>query len=215
MNKRSISLILSLMFVLVMVTTAFAAATHSTSDVYGFPPPDGRVPGAGATAKLTRNDTGVTMNMHTSNLEPGVAYTNWWVVFNNPDACLFATGIAGDCGEGDIFLPNGTPNFAQWDAAQISVLFATGHVIGGNGVGNFSAHLSENDTSGAVFGFGLTTAEEAEIHIIVRSHGEPIPGMVADQIHTLNGGCTPATGGTVVDGNDCADHQFAIFPPVP
>ncbi len=211
MKKRGISFLLSLIFVFATVTNAFAAASHSTSDVYPFPGFDG--PDSDAIAQLTRNTSGVTMSLHTSNLEPGAAYTTWWVVFNNPTACLFPTGIDGNCGEGDIFLADGSPNFSQWEEAQISVLYAAGHVIGKNGRANFAASLSENDTTGSLFGPGLINAELAEIHIIVRSHGAPIPGMVPEQIHTFGGGCTPATGGTVEDGNDCADPQFAIFSP--
>ena len=121
----------------------------------------------GSSATLHRTNNGVTLNVKTSDLVPGDAYTVWFVVWNS----------------------------GYIDGPPSAVLFATGHVIGGNGKGNFSARLSEDGT-------GLTNAEGAEIHIVIRSHGQPIPGMVDDQIHTFGGGC---------ETNDCADHQFAIF----
>src|SRR5215216_1898953 len=38
------------------------------------------IPGAYST--LIRNDRGVTMTFHTSELKDGYAYTVWWIVFN-------------------------------------------------------------------------------------------------------------------------------------
>ena len=139
-------------------------------------------PGAeviGSSATLHRTNNGVTLNVKTSNLEPGDAYTVWFVFWNS--------GVLG-----------GPPSGAH---------YAAGHVIGANGKGNFSAHLSEGDVSG-VLGEGgpLTNPEGAEFHIVIRSHGPAIPGMIDEQIHTVDGGCTgvPAT-------DPCADHQVAIF----
>ncbi len=131
-------------------------------------------PGAvvnGSSATLHRSNNGVTVNIKTTDLVPGDAYTVWFVVFNSGS-------------------PDGPPS---------AVLFATGHVIGGNGKGNFSAHLSESPG-------GLTNAEGAEFHMVIRSHGQPIPGMVDEQIHTFEGGC---------ETNTCADHQVVIFTGIP
>jgi hypothetical protein len=101
------------------------------------------------------------MTIHTSCLDPGAAYTVWWII--NP-------------GEGERFLN------------------ATGHVIGHDGVCNFAAHLAEVD------------AREAQIVLVVRSHGQPIPGMVKEQITMFDGGCSI---------NVCVNEQFAIFEPLP
>lgn len=159
-----------------------AAATHSTTELYRFS--DGSMVG-GSRAALVRTDAGVTVTIKTSDLEPGAAYTVWWVVFNRPEFCQ-----DGGCGEAD--LGN--------DDVEPSVVYATGHVLGRNGVGDFGAHLSMGDTTGALFGPGLLYPRTAEIHNVVRGHGQPIPGMVDEQIHTIDGGCAI---------NTCVDKQFA------
>ena len=76
-------------------------------------------------------------------------------------------------------------------------------------MGSFNAQLGENQLptgeDQVLFGEGLTDSFEAEIHLIARTHGEVIPGVVQQQITTFNGGCPP---------NDCLDVQFAVFPAV-
>ncbi len=146
-------------------------------------------------ATIKRNKNGVTVNVKTTGLTPGNAYTMWVVAFNSPQDCLDAIDGPGEdgCDGTDLGRANG------------DVMYGTGHVVGGNGKGNFSAHLNEGDVSGSVFpqpSPGLIDAQTAEIHIVVRDHGPKIPGMVSEQIHSIDGGC---------DLNDCDDVQFAIF----
>ena len=135
-------------------------------------------------ATLHRSKNGITLNIKTSELLVGGAYTVWFIIFDAPDVFVDA-------------------------------LYATGHVIGGNGKGNFSAHLSEGDVSGSIATFvGLTDAEHQGVHVIIRSHGPKIPGMVDEQIHTIDGGGC----GFDSDGNPfgpCVDEQDAIFFPIP
>jgi hypothetical protein len=142
--------------------------------------------------QLVRSNRGVSMNLQTTELDPGAAYTVWWVVFNNPEYC------EGPCNGPDLFNP---------DVNGI-VLYAAGHVIGSDGIGNFAGHLAEGDTSGdsppAEFpglDDGLVDASKAEIHLVLRTHGQPIPGLVSEQIQTFLGGCGE---------NVCADQQFAL-----
>ena len=164
MNKKQFSTgLLSLAF----VTLAAYAADNSHSKLITWQGSDGVVIGApninGSSAKLTRGDGLVWIRVNTTRLPAG-AYTNWWVIFNNPDACS-----APGCGGKDFPTP----------AVNASVLFATGGVVTDNGVGHFRAHLEEGDLSGEVlFGPGLTTAEGAEIHYIVRYHGPAGAGDV-------------------------------------
>lgn len=154
----------------------------------------------GAWSRLSRNDSGITMQIHTSDLEPGAAYTVWWVIFNNPVACV------GGCGADDL-------RRAGVDAAAG---FAAGHVIGNNGKTNFGGHLQVGDISGFVppdgsapilglppFGPGLLDARGAEVHLIIRTHGTPRPdlGLVDDQISSFNGACPP---------NICMNRQASI-----
>src|SRR5262249_28779001 len=85
-----------------------------------------------------RNDNGVAMTIHTSELTPGTATTVWWVIFNNPTSCISGAvlGLISRCGPLDLGRPVTEP----------SVQFATGHVIGGDGVGDFGAYLTAGDT---------------------------------------------------------------------
>lgn len=39
----------------------------------------------------------------------------------------------------------------------------------------------------------LLDAKGAEIHFVIRTHGQAIPDLVDEQISTLNGGCPPNT----------------------
>jgi len=145
--------------------------------------PDGSIspdPVEGSSATLVRTDTGLTMTIHTSGLDPGAAYTVWWVIYNNPQHCATDPCTFADLDNADV---------------QGTILNATGHVIGNNGVGNFAAHLAEGDTSGLSLPVafpgdtvGLVDARKAQILVGVRSHGQPIPGMVKEQTSMYNGG---------------------------
>ena len=135
------------------------------------------------TSTLHRNKKGITVNFNTDGLIPGHAVTLWWVIWNNPENCT--TPYA--CGEVD---------FGIADQVGVEVLYAAGHVIGGNGMGNFSARLNLNDDSESIndlFGLpaagGLVDAQKAEVHLVIRSHGPMVPGLVKDQIGAYVGGC--------------------------
>ena len=120
-------------------------------------------------ATLHRKKNRVIVNIHTTGLTPGNAYTIWWVVFN-----------PGHPGPGL--------------APPSDVIFATGHVVSNGKKFNFSASLNEDDNTGSVFppgSPGLTDAAGAEIHVAVRSHGQVIPELVDLQISTIDGGCNP------------------------
>lgn len=138
-------------------------------------------------AKLERNDDGVELNIWTTHLPAG-AYTVWWVVFNNPDACV------DGCDGADL----GNP------AVEGSVLYATGGVVGASGFGYFRADLEVGETEGEVlFGPGLLDAG-TEIHFVIRNHGPASsdPDELEAQTTTFEGGC---------DVFDCYDPQAGIF----
>ena len=141
---------------------------------------------------LVRDWHGVRMTYHTSGLEPGAAYTAWWVVFNRPDRCS-----DGVCGEDDIF--------EDPKPARTSVLWASGSIAGYDGIADFYAQLDRREKTGEVlFGPGLVNVFGAEIHVVIRTHGQPIPGAVDAQLSTFGGGC---------ETNYCADVQAAVHPP--
>jgi hypothetical protein len=158
----------------------------------------------GAWSRLLRNDSGISLTINTYGLEPGETFTVWWVVFNYPEFCN------GGCGEDDVLLFGGPAE------VQGTVLYATGHVVGGSGQGKFGAHLSVGDASDALLGIGpgLVNPRGAEVHVVVRSHGPLQPGLVDDQISTFGGGCNNAPPGTGAPGNfACYDPQGTIHLP--
>ncbi len=166
-------------------------------------------------ATLTRTNSGVSMRVSTSvggqlialgveepldaEWEVGDAVTNWFVVFNNPEACI------DGCGEDDVL----GSLFGPSNFAGVGVHFATGHVAGSSNWRS-AASLREGDVSGLFAGEALADAMKAEIHIVIRTHGPAsnlTPGSLAAAIGSIDGGCVI---------NTCGDAQAAVFnPPTP
>jgi hypothetical protein len=166
-----------------------AQAARGLSDVRRFS--DGSaVPGAWSA--LVTDGAGASLTLHTTGLAPGDVVTVWWVIFNAPQQCAHGEGPYR-CGPGDL------PPFGGDGSAQPSVLYATGHVIGGTGKADFGAHLAVDDTSGALFGPGLTNPLGADIHLVLHDHGPADRAIVADEIHSF-GVCNPV----------CTDVQFSV-----
>jgi hypothetical protein len=138
-------------------------------------------------AMLIRTPNGVNVKIWTTGLDGSAVYTVWWVI----DA------------------DKGPPSFC--------VSWATGHPIGPNGTGNFSAHLTEGEAwteeepgpanGGAGPCPGLVDAENQTIWVVLRSHGPIIPGIVDEQMSTYLGGCVDDP----EDPNFCEDQQIAFF----
>lgn len=134
---------------------------------------------------LVRSDNGASMTFQTSGLEPRTVATIWWVVFNNPDAC------AERCSSSDFENPD----------VDASVFFAAGNVIAESGEAEYWANLpvdlltvepdeSENQL---IVGDGiLKDPRNAEIHLVLRTHGYMIPELVHRQTTTFDAGCTTA-----------------------
>lgn len=139
---------------------------------------------------LTRTANGISLHLQTDRgfLEQGEAMTIWAVVFNKPDECA-----GSPCGLADLFDPD-----VMGDVVRIA-----GGIVGGNGL-EVSGSLREGDSSGSLFpqpSPGLMDAMTAELHFIVRTHGDLIPGEVHEQIMSVDGGC---------DTNDCEDAAFSV-----
>jgi hypothetical protein len=183
-------------------------ANITTADVYSFDPMGEQV--MGANARLVTNEAGATIQLKTSDLTPGDAVTVWWVIFNYPEAC--AAYPYAPCTVDDLMNNPG--------AVGAEVTYAAGNVVGGSGISNFAGHLSTGHTDQEWFGNGLTNPTGAEIHLVVRTHGEIIPGLVHDMISTFRGGCHddheinpdhPAYDDGVPGPNQCQDLQFTIL----
>jgi hypothetical protein len=157
---------------------------------------DGTVVG---TSTLVRTDTGISASFHSSGLPAGHAVTMWFVVFNNPAAC-----VAG-CGLDDIlFNPDAGGDF----------LVGAGNVIGGSGTANFGGSLTVGDTSGSAFpeigmperSVGLTNPRGAIVGLLLHSHGPMVPGQaLASQLSSFTGGCTVFLGDLELPGSGIAD----------
>jgi hypothetical protein len=166
--------------------TRAAGADHATGSVQLFLNTT-LVPNAWSS--LVRTDRGLAMTIHTSGLPAGSADTVWWVIFNHPQNCAYP--MAGNrCGIGDIFF---SPK------VETSVDYAAGHVLGPDGTGIFGSSLAVGDTSGCVpanipphfpCNAGLTNPLGADVLLVIRNHGDPIPGLVSEQISSFAGGCS-------------------------
>ncbi len=155
---------------------------------------------------LIRFHNGVGMGWK-SNQTPKHTATMWWVIFNKPENC------DGDCSGADL----------AKDDVDADLMIATGGIVSNNGVVTFAAHLKEGDITGSYinefFGLdrvGLVDSENAEIHLVARSHGPKIPGEVDAQTSSFAGGCTmffdPFTVIPVALG-ECGDIQFSVYRP--
>lgn len=150
----------------------------------------------GGILQRTKHELWATIS--TSGLDPNSAYTVWWVIFNNPGAC------ADPCGPDD--LGN--------EAVGATVYHGTGFVTGPDGLANVSLHTSDTGIpSGAdvLLPGGLKRGNGfgAEVHLVLRGHGPPVIGSVADQISSFAGECGPAP-----DFPLCLDQQAIAFLPV-
>ena len=140
---------------------------------------------------------------------PKHTFTVWLVIFNYPENCA----TPGSCEEVD---------FGNAEAVGIDVIYGSGGIVGGNGIGVSAGHVMEGTTYDSqrevFFGLpplGLLDAEKAEIHLVTRSHGPKIPGMVDEQTSSYAGGCddpygTPPFTYIPVNSGECADIQFSV-----
>jgi hypothetical protein len=190
---RKLLIILALVGLLsALIISHASAATHTTSDVVTIADPTATPPPGSST--LTRTSKAISMDLHTSGLPAGDAVTIWWMVFNHPEACISGTSTPDDpndprCGMADMANP----------AADLSVLYAAGHVIDDAGVADFGGKLAVGDADGAIMGAGLHDPAGADVTLVVHDHGPADPGRIDEQIHTF-GACNP----------DCIDLQMSV-----
>ena len=151
---------------------SLATTMSQTSGVVVFP--DGpTIPGASARRTIAGN--GFNLWFNTSGLEPGNAYTLWAAVFNHPSACI----VPNACTLADAMAPD--------PAVALEVIGVTGHVVGGSGRATFSGRIEVGDIG--IRGVGVLNTSEAEVHLVLRSHGPKLPGNA--QLTEFNGGCPP------------------------
>jgi hypothetical protein len=163
-------------------------------------------------SQLVRTANGVSFTYHTPSLPPGQVVTLWVIVFNNPENCATRPCTA----PADV-----NP------AVQGDFLYGGGHVIGGDGRGNFGGHLPVGDPSGSgliELGFpemavGLLNPLTAEIGLALHSHGPARSGqMLKAQLSSFLGGCLTFLGPDgIADGpedmpvapGECSTFQYS------
>ena len=152
-------------------------------------------------SRIKRGDRHVNVTLEAGGLEPGTAATLWAVVFNDASACV------GECDDPDLF---------DNAATMADLMFVAGSVADGQGRIRFAGRLGEGSTVGTImplFGlpaYGVMDTDVSEIHLVVRSHGPVLPGLVDEQTSTFNGGCTGFGAEFGAPGpNECADLYYA------
>lgn len=134
----------------------------------------------------------ITATVTTAALEPHTAYSIWWVVFNRPRFCA----VPYECAGADL----GNP------AVKGSVFWGGGLLADGDGYGNTQIELRRGRTERELFGpmrdDGLQRLRNAEIHLVLRTHGPVgMAGPVAAQVGTANEACPPG---------DCRNVFFSV-----
>jgi hypothetical protein len=159
---------------------------------------------------------GISMSLTTAGLQPGEAISIWWVIFNAPENCS-----DGQCGQNDVYLMDSDGNFVldgmrrrqlnrtNIELAQIGSLWAAGSIVDEDGTATFEGRLPIGDTTGDVwFGPGLLNPMGAVVHLVLRTHGPAMPGMIGEQLYTQWGGCPNPN-----DRTPCMNVQAAFFEP--
>lgn len=165
------------------------------------------VVGSSGQARIMKN--GAEIKVKATGLEPGHAYTMWVVYFG--DSLLCDDGCNG-------------PDLAP---AGGGVIWGAGAIGGGNGQATFVAHLKNGDGADydssppPPFAFAAYEAgPNNEFHVVIKSHGPTIAGLVHDQLSTYGGGCEVGVGPRPEEGGDfpvpsapgeCGEIQLYVF----
>jgi hypothetical protein len=123
-----------------------------------------RVVGSGC---ITRDDTGITVEITTSGLTPLNVYTVWWMIFR-PDGGPLYVGNAS----GGIALPNGAASFsAHLPVGPLPI------------VDGKSVLVAESPRR-------LSDTGNVRVTVVIREHGPVIVDRLAEQLTMVEGGCS-------------------------
>ncbi len=221
-KKSFVLVLLVLVMGLVLAGTVLAQGPPKKSEspvFWTFPSEDNPV----GTSNLLRTDNGISAKFQTTGLTPGHAVTLWFVVFNDPTKCM--GGGEGVCNPNDM---GGEGDF----------MFASGHVIGEDGKGNFGGQLKINDNTRSGYAeincpdtldcsTGLTNVDDALIILAVHDHGPALTGQaLKGQISSFLGDCDLGSLGNdfgfAMNPDDipteegyCSTIQMSPHPPTP
>jgi len=221
-NLRTRTSVLGIMVLALMMVSGTAVA-HTTeleaepgiwlSDPEGVDGDNGieqgdLVEGARGSATITNN--GTRFRIKATGLEPGHVYTIWTVYFNDSTLC------------------DGSCTGADFATAGGGVLWGAGRIAGADGQATFIVNLRTGDGAGYVGSpppppFALAAYEagpDNEFHVVIKSHGPMIEGLVHDQLSSYGGGCEVNVGpspGQVGDfpvpaaPGECGEIQLYVF----
>lgn len=230
--------------VLIVAGVAFALAGGSDEESQLFTiGEDGRTtsavdpePVADSQSTVERGD-GTARATIRSQVEPGHAYTLWWVIFNQPEAC------DGPCGDDDVFVdpadhfpdpedPLAGFRLDQITAAEISAVWGGGAVADDEGRLEIDWTQREGEPptqpgqvllgtreAGAVVPIspvdGLTDAEAAQFLLILLDHGpaHEDADLREQQLARFIGACNPEPADPTVfppDPGSCREVQFTV-----
>lgn len=185
---------------LLLAVTAQASHNVSVSPMLEFFG-SGNIPAADDQSTLSRKGRFIDVEVDTSGLDAMHHYTIWAFIFNAPEFCASSPCSLADAA----FSPGHDPR------VRSSGVFATGGVADADGHGLFLGEVwrADQGVTGAqvLFGPGLLNTRKAEIHIVVRSHGQPTDD--ADffaSIASFTGGCNDAN----MIQPPCEDQQVSV-----
>jgi len=144
-----------------------------------------------ATAEMNRHKMGIFWLMKTRELTPGDAITVWFCGWNDPTECVNGPGT---CGSDPADLEDTVPGSFCW--------WGNGGIVSNQGEVVIGGVARVNQPPGEKLFGELTRPRKAEINLVVKTHGAPIPDQLLEQITTFDGGCAV---------NQCEELQIAVF----
>jgi len=146
------------------------------------------VPALGA-GNLIRSRDGARVNFSAGELDPYTAYTVWWVVWNNPALC------SEDCGVDDLGIRGN------------AVFYASSFITGSEGIVNLNSELNAGKLPRGMDApvpgkLKKNATFKAEIHVVLRSHGEIISEILERQLSIFDTEC-----------DVCFDQRLLVFAP--
>jgi hypothetical protein len=151
-------------------------AQHTTATVMTHPSQGPVTVVEGASARLTANDAGITVTVHTEGLDLMHAHTLWVIIINRPDLCL-----TSPCTPMDVL--------TRTDIVEANVVYGGGRVVRSHAT-SFGTHLPVGEIEGGWYDYPLGDPRQAQVHLVINDHGPIIDGLTLEMTRTYRAGCT-------------------------
>jgi len=145
-----------------------------------------------AKATLVMTKGGAFASVETNELVPGNAYTFWFVVINEPEACENSP-----CNANDVL--------KRTNMTKADVGYGDGLIAGADGKGHFTTFRPLGKLPQAWLGTGFKDPWKAEVHLVVHDHGPVIAGREAEMTGSYRDGCTDESLPEIVPASAKAD----------